>query len=39
VSAPDRAIVSGPAWLLWLVAAFIASLELAWWFLWHVLPA
>lgn len=23
--------------LLWLVAIFLGSLELAWWFLWHVL--
>jgi hypothetical protein len=39
VNASDRAVVSSGAWLLWLVAAFIGSLELAWWFLWHVLPA
>jgi hypothetical protein len=25
------------AWLLWLAAVFIGSLELAWWFLWNVL--
>jgi hypothetical protein len=37
VHASDRAIVSSAAWLLWLIAAFIASLELAWWFVWHVL--
>jgi hypothetical protein len=39
VRASERAVVSPTVWLLWLVAAFIGSLELAWWFLWHVLPA
>jgi hypothetical protein len=24
---------------LWLVAIFVGSLELAWWFFWHVLAA
>jgi hypothetical protein len=24
-------------WLLWLVALFVGSLELGWWFFWHVM--
>jgi hypothetical protein len=39
VHSSDRALESSAAWLLWLVVVFIGSLELAWWFLWHVLSA
>jgi hypothetical protein len=29
--------LSPTAWVLWLVAAFVASLELGWWLFWDVL--
>jgi hypothetical protein len=29
--------LSPTAWLLWLVAIFVASLQLGWWIVWHVL--
>jgi hypothetical protein len=29
--------LSPAVWLLWLVAAFVSSLELSWWVVWHVL--
>ncbi len=31
--------LSPAVWFLWLVAAFVASLQLSWWFVWHVLGA
>jgi hypothetical protein len=39
MSAQDETGPFSPAWCLWLVAVFIGTLELAWWFLWHVLNA
>jgi hypothetical protein len=32
----EKRAFSAP-WLLWLVAAFVGSLELGWWFFWHAL--
>jgi hypothetical protein len=29
--------LSATAWLLWLVAVFVASLLAGWWLVWHVL--
>jgi hypothetical protein len=29
--------LSPTAWLLWLLAVFVASLELGWWLFWDVL--
>jgi hypothetical protein len=29
--------LSPAAWLLWLVAIFVASLELGWWLFWDVM--
>ncbi len=39
VRAQEQTRPFSASWLLWLVAVFIGSLELAWWFLWHVLNA
>jgi hypothetical protein len=29
--------LSSTTWLLWLVALFVGSLELGWWFFWNVM--
>ena len=33
----DTVTPSPGAWLLWLVAAFLGSFELAWWAIWNLL--
>jgi hypothetical protein len=37
VTRQDDTRTFSASWFLWLVAAFIASLQLGWWFFWHVL--